>query len=279
MAEGKIESTIKTQEKSLIPRSLTTTNLSTNHTLSAGTNIKLMKKSMEQTSFRLGGSILTRSVGTRLYASPEQLASSIYSYKTDIYSLGIILLRLLTPTYTQMETLKFIEKIRTGTFRDTFKDYFTDCASVLIQTMAEDSANRPSLDEVERCLVAQEMKLFQELSITRDHWCYKVFLENNRFAIGIHTNLLAASISMEPDTSCKACLLMLQSRDVLVMMEGEIKSRLSITLDEYALVLHPKKRLAGLKSNMRVDITVSFSSRADLDAFESWGAAAGCLVY
>ena len=55
---------------------------------------------------------ITRGVGTRLYAAPEQLASDDYDEKADVYSLGVVLYELLRPRFgTTMERVTCISKI------------------------------------------------------------------------------------------------------------------------------------------------------------------------
>ena len=46
---------------------------------------------------------LTSGVGTKTYASPEQLKSVTYDEKSDIFSLAIIFFELFYPFQTQME--------------------------------------------------------------------------------------------------------------------------------------------------------------------------------
>ncbi|XP_067912699.1 eukaryotic translation initiation factor 2-alpha kinase 1 isoform X2 [Heterodontus francisci] len=54
----------------------------------------------------------TSGVGTCLYASPEQLRGSCYDFKSDMYSVGIILLELFQPFGTMMERIKTLTAIR-----------------------------------------------------------------------------------------------------------------------------------------------------------------------
>jgi len=224
--------------------------------------------------------MLTRSVGTKLYASPEQLASSAYNYKTDIYSLGIILLRLFTPTFTQMETLKFIEKIRGGSFRETFTDYFQDCAEVIKKTVIEEPSKRPDLEELEKGLMAQLLRLFKELRNPFDAPTSKLFSSpSNKYKVGVSISLLSASYSGELDPGARPCILFFQGEEVLLFFDGESKSRFSIALKEYSFLVHTKRKLVGLKSNLRMDINLTFQTTNDLETFTNWGSSLECLIY
>lgn len=51
-------------------------------------------------------------VGTNMYSSPEQLTNNIYNKKTDMYSLGLILLELFINYNTEFEKIKIFEKAR-----------------------------------------------------------------------------------------------------------------------------------------------------------------------
>lgn len=52
--------------------------------------------------------------GTRLYAPAEQLEGRICTKKSDIYSLGIILIEILLKCTTMMECFKKVEKVKKG---------------------------------------------------------------------------------------------------------------------------------------------------------------------
>ncbi|XP_044289401.1 eukaryotic translation initiation factor 2-alpha kinase 1 isoform X2 [Varanus komodoensis] len=56
--------------------------------------------------------IHTHGVGTCLYASPEQLQGSHYDFKSDMYSLGVILLELFQPFGTEMERTEVLMGLR-----------------------------------------------------------------------------------------------------------------------------------------------------------------------
>ena len=57
---------------------------------------------------------LTGEMGSNLYSSPEQLNGDEYDYRTDIYSLGIIMFELLNDFGTEMEKNIEISKLKKG---------------------------------------------------------------------------------------------------------------------------------------------------------------------
>uniref|UniRef100_A0A2D4M840 Eukaryotic translation initiation factor 2-alpha kinase 1 n=2 Tax=Micrurus spixii TaxID=129469 RepID=A0A2D4M840_9SAUR len=64
--------------------------------------------------------IHTSGVGTCLYASPEQLQGSHYDFKSDMYSLGVILFELFQPFGTEMERTEVLMGLRRGSLPLSF---------------------------------------------------------------------------------------------------------------------------------------------------------------
>lgn len=63
--------------------------------------------------------------GTHLYMSPEQLEGRNYSYKVDVWSLGIIFFELLVSFATEMERINTLTKIRKQDYPPAFVKSFT----------------------------------------------------------------------------------------------------------------------------------------------------------
>ncbi|NXU58526.1 E2AK1 kinase, partial [Turnix velox] len=69
---------------------------------------------------RKNGLSHTSGVGTCLYASPEQLQGSHYDFKSDMYSLGVVLLELFQPFGTEMERTDVLTRLRSGQIPPAF---------------------------------------------------------------------------------------------------------------------------------------------------------------
>lgn len=94
----------------------------------------------------------TAGVGTRAYASPEQMKGSNYDASTDIYSLGIILFEMCYPLYTTHERYKEFCGIRKGQFpsywNSNIKIAFPSLHDLLTRMLSPISAHRPSAADV-----------------------------------------------------------------------------------------------------------------------------------
>ncbi|XP_041892771.1 eukaryotic translation initiation factor 2-alpha kinase 1 isoform X1 [Corvus kubaryi] len=93
---------------------------------------------------RINGLTHTSGVGTCLYASPEQLQGSHYDFKSDMYSMGVILLELFQPFGTEMERTEVLTHLRTGQIPHTFyKKWPTQAKYVKLLTSAR-ATERPT---------------------------------------------------------------------------------------------------------------------------------------
>ncbi|KAI8350335.1 kinase-like domain-containing protein [Choanephora cucurbitarum] len=90
----------------------------------------------------------TMGVGTRTYASPEQLAAQIYDEKVDIYSLGIILFELFQPFTTGMERADALDKLKRGIFPHGFPKLYPNVAVLILWMMNLDPQQRPSAEQL-----------------------------------------------------------------------------------------------------------------------------------
>ncbi|OAD70118.1 hypothetical protein PHYBLDRAFT_181753 [Phycomyces blakesleeanus NRRL 1555(-)] len=108
----------------------------------------------------------TIGVGTRTYASPEQLAvpAQAYDEKVDIYSLGIIFFELYQPFTTGMERATAIDRLKDGLFPDGFVKRFPKESALILWMMDKDPAKRPSAHRLlEFELFAQATDMFDLL--------------------------------------------------------------------------------------------------------------------
>lgn len=95
--------------------------------------------------------------GTPLYAAPEQLAGEC-NFKSDIYSLGIILLELLVPFSTDMERANTIKQVRSGKLPENIN---VNYRSILKRLIHHSPNRRPD--------TSQLIEIMNKISSNKDH--------------------------------------------------------------------------------------------------------------
>ncbi|NXH65728.1 E2AK1 kinase, partial [Hydrobates tethys] len=93
---------------------------------------------------RINGQTHTSGVGTCLYASPEQLQGSHYDFKSDMYSMGVILLELFQPFGTEMERTEVLTHLRNGQIPHTFYKKWPIQAKYVKLLTSQRSTERPT---------------------------------------------------------------------------------------------------------------------------------------
>jgi translation initiation factor 2-alpha kinase 1 len=84
-------------------------------------------------------------IGTRLYAAGEQLEGKICSKKSDIYSMGIILIELLLKIKTIMECFKKVEKIKKG---EPLQEIDGSLSKLISRLLSSKTDTRPDVSEL-----------------------------------------------------------------------------------------------------------------------------------
>ncbi|KAI8367595.1 kinase-like domain-containing protein [Radiomyces spectabilis] len=132
------------------------------------TSTSLTKRSRRPTPRRSR----TVGVGTRTYASPEQLATEAYDEKVDIYSLGIIFFELYQPFSTAMERANALENLKRGVFPNGFVEKYPKESALILWMMDPHPYQRPSAAELlEFEYFSQETTLDTSLQVQLQEKC------------------------------------------------------------------------------------------------------------
>uniref|UniRef100_A0A0K0DNZ7 Protein kinase domain-containing protein n=1 Tax=Angiostrongylus cantonensis TaxID=6313 RepID=A0A0K0DNZ7_ANGCA len=115
-------------------------------------------------------------VGTKAYAAPEQLKSSLYGPSVDIYSVGIVLFEAYHVFNTDMEKYEAISDVRLGkTTKELlarhhkFAQNWPSVASTIFEMTAMDPASRPTATQLlQRYIHIESKKVLQLKNIIRN---------------------------------------------------------------------------------------------------------------
>uniref|UniRef100_F7DNB6 Eukaryotic translation initiation factor 2-alpha kinase 1 n=1 Tax=Xenopus tropicalis TaxID=8364 RepID=F7DNB6_XENTR len=97
---------------------------------------------------RSNGLTHTTGVGTCLYAAPEQLKGSHYDFKSDMYSIGIILLELFQPFGTEMERTQVLTALRNGTVPCSYERQWPVQSNFVKLLTSSECSERPSASQM-----------------------------------------------------------------------------------------------------------------------------------
>lgn len=103
---------------------------------------------------------MTHGLGTRTFAAPEQMSNLPYDQHADIYSLGLILLALFSPTETLSERYEILCKCRVHNGPSfAFASKYPELGTLIARMTSEVPSQRPSIVEIkESTLFAGEKK-------------------------------------------------------------------------------------------------------------------------
>eukprot|EP01105_Mastigella_eilhardi_P000326 TRINITY_DN1042_c0_g1_i4.p1 TRINITY_DN1042_c0_g1~~TRINITY_DN1042_c0_g1_i4.p1 ORF type:complete len:452 (+),score=104.92 TRINITY_DN1042_c0_g1_i4:169-1524(+) len=90
----------------------------------------------------------TTGIGTSTYSSPEQISQGVYNEKTDIFSLGIILLELFYPFATAMERALTLQCARKCVLPSVFCTKYPKESDLMKQCLSTDINTRPSAEKI-----------------------------------------------------------------------------------------------------------------------------------
>ncbi|XP_018422655.1 PREDICTED: eukaryotic translation initiation factor 2-alpha kinase 1 [Nanorana parkeri] len=106
----------------------------------------------------------TSGVGTCLYAAQEQLKGSQYDFKSDMYSVGVILLELFHPFWTEMERNDILTSLSKGIIPESFETHWPMQTKYVKLLTSADCTLRPSADQMLKCeLFSEKENVIQDL--------------------------------------------------------------------------------------------------------------------
>ena len=111
---------------------------------------------------------MTQNIGTKLYASPEQIESHRYDYRTDHFSAALVILELLFPVYTEMHRIKTLMSARQGSLPIELDVSFKVLTPGLSGLLKHNPAERAPLSETIRCLELEEMETRKQSRFSMD---------------------------------------------------------------------------------------------------------------
>ncbi|XP_051171056.1 eukaryotic translation initiation factor 2-alpha kinase 1-like isoform X1 [Leptopilina boulardi] len=101
-------------------------------------------------------------LGTPMYAAPEQLKGEC-NPKSDMYSLGIVLIELLIPMQTFMEFSRMVDSVKSGNIPIELTTTYPKWALIMSRLLQKDLTRRPSTRELLDELKTDQESIISEL--------------------------------------------------------------------------------------------------------------------
>jgi len=123
-------------------------------------------------------------VGTPFYLSPELIKNSPYNFKSDIWSLGVILYELcaLQPPFNGSNIHMLAMQIVSGKFSPIPGKYSMDIKSLIQKMLQQDPNKRPNINTLLKDkLVAPRIKKFLSNEDFKDEFAHTILHKQNVF--------------------------------------------------------------------------------------------------
>jgi hypothetical protein len=134
---------------------------------------------------------ITKSIGTRIFASPEQWMANKENFdqRADIFSLGVVFLLLFHPMDTYMERINIIKDSKEGNIPESLEKELPEIANLIKSMLSLNPAARPCVEKIMQSLkLPSEVKsqLCGSVSYRKENatkWRKKYFrvLDNNLY--------------------------------------------------------------------------------------------------
>lgn len=188
-----------------------------------------------------------------MYASPEQRNSGIYSYETDHYSAGLVILELLHPSSTTMQKVQVIREARNGELPQSFLTKYPKLGEGIKGLLSLDIECRPSLQTILRLIECEELALKRT---------------SHRFS---------SSIQLHSQGSVLERKAVIHGWLVLIIDEGRGGEKAESHLDLRLFDLHFQGKALELKSALLENVVFEFPSSSELRRFQEDLSAEGHL--
>ena len=132
---------------------------------------------------------LTAGIGTASYASPEQVKSRSYGTPADIFSVGLILLELVSCFETEHERLDNFQRCRTNQkLPPWLTESYPDIANVIVACTQQEPVKRPTASN-----------LLQLIAESRREWSNKLYQQHHQKHDHAHTILKGKLVEKEEE--------------------------------------------------------------------------------